>query len=71
MKYQKLRHMLFLALYCALRLFSKRLILPVANILTDFLHIPCGVGISYSLLFLVLAVSMCQGFGYGALMGAT
>lgn len=70
MKRQKLRRMLFLALCCDLGLFSKRLISPAANVLTDFLHIPGGVGTSFSLLFLVLAVSMSPGFGCGTLMGA-
>lgn len=70
MKHTKLRRMIFLALCCDLGLFTKRLIAPVANILTDSLHIPGGIGTSFSLMFLVLAAVLMPGFGCGTLMGA-
>ena len=70
MKHTKLRRMIFLALCCDLGLFTKRLIAPAANILTDFLHIPGGIGTSFSLMFLVIAAMLTPSFGSGTLMGA-
>ena len=70
MKHTKLRRLIFLTLCCDLGLFTKRLIAPVANILTDSLHIPGGIGTSFSLMFLVLAATLMPGFGCGTLMGA-
>ena len=70
MKHTKLRRLIFLALCCDLGLFTKRLIAPVANILTDSLHIPGGIGTSFSLMFLVIAAMLTPGFGCGILMGA-
>lgn len=69
MKHAKLRRMIFLALCCDLGLFTKRLIAPAANLITDSLHIPGGIGTSFSLLFLVLAAVLMPGFGCGTLMG--
>lgn len=69
MKHAKLRRMIFLALCCDLGLFTKRLISPAANILTDSLHIPGGVSTSFSLMFLVLAAVLMPSFGCGTLMG--
>ena len=42
MKHLRLRQIIFLALCCDLGLFSKRLIAPFANVITDALHIPGG-----------------------------
>jgi len=70
MKQDKLRHLIFLALCCDLGLFTKRLIAPVANILTDSLHIPGGIGTSFSLMFLVIAAVLLPRFGCATLMGA-
>lgn len=69
MKTLSLRTLIFLALCCDLGLFSKRLISPVANLLTDFLHIPGGIGTSFSLMFLVVAAVMADRFGCAAVMG--
>ncbi len=69
MKRTRLRRMIFLALCCDLGLFSKRLIAPFANLLTDYLHIPGGIGTSFSLMFLVIAAALIPGFGTGTLMG--
>ena len=69
MKKLSLKHLIFLTLCCDLSLISKRLISPVANILTDFLHIPGGIGTSFSLLFLVLGAMLVPFFGCAALMG--
>ena len=70
MKHARLRRLIFLALCCDLGLFTKRLIAPVANLLTDSLHIPGGIGTSFSLMFLVIAAMLMPGFGCGILMGA-
>lgn len=69
MKTLNLRTLIFLALCCDLGLFSKRLISPAANMITDFLHIPGGIGTSFSLMFLVIAAVMVGRFGCAAVMG--
>lgn len=68
MKPLRLRTLIFLALCCDLGLFSKRLISPAANLITDFLHIPGGIGTSFSLMFLVVAAVMTERFGCAAIM---
>ena len=68
MKRFSLRNLLFLTLCCDLGLFSKRLIAPAANILTDFLRIPGGIGTSFSLMFLVVAAELVPVFGCATLM---
>ena len=70
MKTFRLRTLIFLALCCDLGLFSKRLIAPAANLITDLLHIPGGIGTSFSLMFLVIAAVMVERFGCAAVMGA-
>ena len=68
MKRYSLRNLLFLTLCCDLGLFSKRLISPAANILTDFMRIPGGIGTSFSLMFLVIAAELVPVFGCASLM---
>lgn len=70
MKPNRLRTFIFLALCCDLGLFSKRLIAPAANLITGALHIPGGVGTSFSLMFLVVAAAVVGRFGCAAVMGA-
>ena len=65
----KLRNLIFLTLCCDLGLFSKRLIAPVANIITDMLRIPGGIGTSFSLMFLVVAAILVHFRGCATLMG--
>jgi len=65
----KLRELIFITLCCDLGLFSKRLIAPAANILTDFMRIPGGIGTSFSLVFLVVAAAIVPVRGCAALMG--
>lgn len=69
MKKINLRGLIFLALCCDLGLFTKRLIAPAANFLTDSLHIPGGVTTGFSLMFLVVAAVLVPYFGVGTLMG--
>jgi hypothetical protein len=70
MKRYDLRTLIFLALCCDLGLFTKRLISPAANLVTDALHIPGGVGTSFSLMFLVVAAVVIGENGCAAIMGA-
>ena len=63
-----LRNLLFLTICCDLGLFSKRLIAPAANILTDFMRIPGGIGTSFSLMFIVVAAELVPIFGCATLM---
>lgn len=69
MRSYRLRTIIFLALCCDLGLFSKRLIAPAANVITDALHIPGGIGTSFSLMFLVVAAMMVLRFGCATIMG--
>lgn len=68
-KYQ-LRYLIFFALCCDLGMFSKRLVVPIANLITDALHIPGGIGTAFSLMFLVVGASVIPIFGCATLMGA-
>lgn len=70
MRQLNLRQLIFMALCCDLGLFAKKLILPAANLVTDALHIPGGIGTSFSLLFLVTAAFLLPGSWCAALMGA-
>ena len=65
----RLTRLIFMALCCDLGLFTKRLISPAANIITDSLHIPGGIATAFSLMFLVIAVALMPKFGMGTLMG--
>lgn len=65
----KLRDIIFLTLCCDMGLFAKRLIAPAANIVTDFMRIPGGIGTSFSLMFLVIAAGLISVKGCATLMG--
>lgn len=69
MKHEKLRRLIFMALCCDFGIFAKKLIVPAANILTDSLHIPGGVGTAFSLMFIVVAAVFVPSFGSATLMG--
>lgn len=70
MRRSKLKRLIFMALCCDLGLFTKRLIAPAANVITDSLHIPGGIGTAFSLMFLVVAVALMPRFGAGIIMSA-
>ena len=70
MKRSKLKRMIFLALCCDMGLFSKKLIAPAANVITEALHVPGGIATAFSLMFLVVAAMLAPGFGTAAAMGA-
>lgn len=63
-----LTKLVFMALCCDLGLFSKKLIAPMTNVITDFLHIPGGIATSFSLMFVVVGASLCEVFGTATLM---
>lgn len=70
MEGSRLRHLIFMALCCDLGLFAKKLVNPLANLITDQLHIPGGISTAFSLMFLVIAVAAVPKFGTATLMGA-
>ena len=69
MKRLRLNQLIYMALCCDLGIVAKRMIVPVANLVTDILHIPGGIGTSFSLMFLVVGAVLTGQFGSGALMG--
>ena len=70
MKRLRLRRLIFMALRCDLGVLSKKLIAPAANLITELLHIPGGIGAGFSLMFLVIAATFVPCFGAATLMGA-
>ena len=71
MKAYTLKELIFMALCCGLGLFSKRLIAPAANLLTDFLRIPGGIGTGFSLMFLIVAAALVGRGACALLMSLT
>lgn len=73
MKRRKLFSLNAMALCCILGLFSKKLINPAANVLTEALHIPGGISTGFSIMFLVIAAELlripCCGLKMGAAQG--
>lgn len=69
MKNYNLRQLIFLTLCCDMGLFAKKIIAPFANIITDSMRIPGGIGTSFSLMFLVVAASIVPVKGCATLMG--
>lgn len=65
----RLQYLIFLAMCCDIGLIAKRVIAPVANLITDSLRIPGGIGTSFSLMFLVIAALVCRQRWCGVLMG--
>ena len=64
-----MRKWIFYALCCDLGMICKKLISPAANVITELLRIPGGIGTSFSLLFLVVAAMIFPMFGAATLMG--
>lgn len=69
MKHQRLFRLNVMALCCVLGLFTKKLINPFANIITESLHIPGGISTGFSIMFLVIAAELVRAPRSGALMG--
>lgn len=68
MKRYTIKQYIFMALCCDLGLFCKRIISPFTNVITDALHIPGGIGTSFSIMFLIVAAMICNKFGSATLM---
>ena len=60
MKHSKLTMLNFMALCCILGIFTKKLINPFANIITEALHIPGGISTGFSIMFLVIATEIVR-----------
>ncbi len=68
MPHSRLRQLVFLALCCDFGLFAKKLIAPIANVITDFLRIPGGISTGFSLMFVVIAAALVPKRGCATLM---
>ena len=58
MRKSRLSNLNFMALCCVLGLFTKKLINPLANVITESLHIPGGISTGFSIMFLVVAAEV-------------
>ena len=61
MRYSKLAKLNFMALCCVLGMFTKKIINPFANVITEILHIPGGISTGFSIMFLVIATEVVKG----------
>ena len=61
MRQSRLSKLNFMALCCVLGLFTKKLINPLANVITETLHIPGGISTGFSIMFLVVAAEVVYG----------
>lgn len=61
MKKSKLAKLNFMAICCVLGMFTKKIINPFANIITEALHIPGGISTGFSIMFLVIATEVVRG----------
>ena len=68
MKNITVRELILLAFFADIGFVSKRLIAPFANVLTDFLRVPGGIGTSFSLMFLVIGACLIRRKGSAAAM---
>ena len=68
MKNIKVRDLILLAFFVDIGFVSKRLISPFANVLTDFLRVPGGIGTAFSLMFLVIGACMIRRKGAASVM---
>lgn len=60
MKYSKTAMLNFMAICCVLGIFTKKIINPFANVITEILHIPGGISTSFSIMFLVIAAEIVK-----------
>ncbi|MCR5795129.1 MAG: ECF transporter S component [Solobacterium sp.] len=68
MKNAKIRDLILLAFFADIGFVSKRVIAPFANVFTDFLRVPGGIGTSFSLLFLVIGACAVRRKGAATVM---
>ena len=55
-----LSELLIMVVFCAAGVFCKKLINPLANAITDSLHVPGGISTAVSLMFLVIAAGITK-----------
>lgn len=67
----KLRDLILIALFSDIGLFAKRIIAPIANIITDSLRIPGGIGAAFSIMFVVLASVIIEKKGCAVFISLT
>ena len=65
MKQSRLSKLNFMALCCVLGLFTKKLINPFANVITESLHIPGGISTGFSIMFLIIATEIVWNDSFG------
>ena len=63
-----LTSLIFMAICCDLAIMSKKLISPLANIVTEFLHIPGGISTTFALMFIIIGANLCEFVGCATLM---
>ena len=68
MKNISIRDLILLAFFADIGFVSKRLISPFANVITDFLRVPGGIGTAFSLMFLVIGAYLIRRKGSGTVM---
>jgi len=66
--YFTLKQLIFMAICCDIGIIIKKLISPFANIITDNLHIPGGIGTAVSISFVVIAAVIVNRFGAAMIM---
>ena len=60
MKHVKVRDLILLAFFADVGFVAKRLVSPFANVLTDSLRVPGGIGTAFSLMFLVIGACLIK-----------
>lgn len=68
MKGIRVKELILLALFADIGFVSKRMIAPFANVITDFLRVPGGIGTAFSLMFIVIGAYLIHRRGAAALM---
>lgn len=68
MKHRRVRDLILLAFFADAGFAAKRLISPFANILTDFLRVPGGIGTAFALMFLVIGACLIRRKGAATVM---
>ncbi|MBE6128729.1 MAG: hypothetical protein E7185_05585 [Erysipelotrichaceae bacterium] len=68
MKNINVRDLILLAFFADIGFVSKRLIAPFANVFTDFLRVPGGIGTAFSLMFLVIGAYLIRRKGAATAM---
>ena len=69
MKKQRLFTLNVMALCCLMGLLTKKMMNPLANVITEALHIPGGISTGFSIMFLVIAAELIQTPRCGVMMG--